>query len=185
MKRIFLIAVLFVVSGCAPGLSKSVEISQIPEAKSLKSGWSGLTVSVDPFNDSRGNLESVKVGERHVALKGDFATILKASFEEAVKAAGGGFCLFDCPKIVGDLIDVGADIKSGFPTSTLNAHAKIRIRVMDPKAPNKRTLEYRGTVTGEHPMYTESKIEEEIGRALTECIEAAVLDPKLKELISR
>ena len=131
--KVLLTLSIFGAIGCAPGLGERVVISSLPPIESGKEtdarSYNLVRVSVLKFEDARLKKDSIKVNDRSVELEGDIGTIVQTGLIEGMKNNGAKLCLFDCLSITGEVSDWSMDVHPNFPTTKVEAKAKIKLVV--------------------------------------------------------
>lgn len=184
MKRLFftLSVILCGLSSCAPGLGTEVEVTALPNAYlSPTSTFQGVTLGVKKFSDERREKDSIQMNDRRVTITGDLGTIVQGGLVDALKQRGATLCQFNCPILEGDILDWSLQAHPKFPATEVTSKAKIVIRLVSTDGKVLYTGTYTGSLTGQHPYYSEDRLMEAFGTSMNEALRSAVSDSRLAE----
>lgn len=173
-----------IVSGCAPGLGNSLEVNKISDPLSAStSALDGVRVRVEPFLDARATSPVGQINGRPLAPAGEPGVEVQRGFERALKQRGARLALFDTPvRIAGQINDWSVVVSPRFPASSVEAHATIKVELLDPQGALVFKGEYSGTSSVEHPLANQRRVEAVLGDAMGQAISQALAD---SELMSR
>ena len=185
-KSIVISTLLLLVTACAPGLGSQTEITALPQFETSKShSLDTYSLHVGQFSDERGVQDSIKINDRSVKVAGSLGTVVQSGLEDAIKDMGGSLCLFNCTTIEGSIVNWELKAKPEFPTTKVESRATLSIRILAQDGTILFQRSYSGTFNGEHPLYTEERLQAAFGGAMNEAIKCALEDPELLRVVKK
>lgn len=182
-----LAAVLLWLNGCAPGLNQTLSVNRIPDldAAELRASLGpDIKVQVQKFTDARPEKTIGDVNGRALSPASDVALAAQLALEQKLKAKGYRLSLFNSPSISGEVKDWLVQVHPGFPSSTVDASAAVKLNVYDPKGVLVYTATYKGTSTAENPFFSQERIESVLGEAMAYALEEAIRDERLRSKLA-
>lgn len=175
-------------TACAPGLGRSLKVNRIPEAAGenlAKQYEVPLKVQVERFEDQRRSPVIAEIDGREIVPDGDVGVEVQQAIERQLQTSGVRLAIAKSPILRGGVTSWRADIKPGFPSSTVQANATIRVELLDEDNNKLYSAVYSGNALEEHPMLSEYKIESALGGAMANAIREALRDERLVQQIRR
>lgn len=187
-KIVLLFLLSIFVCACAPGLGTSLGIPSVTYQASSDNMAPpiGLSkINILPFKDQRINQELCEIDGRKLLASfntGEYARSLVVDYfrEHKVRVSN-----FSTPIIDGEIHEWLSVVTPGFPLSKLNAKANLILRVYAQENKLLYTGKYYGSVSFEHPLLDQARIEESLGRAMQEALNQAFSDQGFVDSLQR
>lgn len=176
-----LIAGSFQAIGCSPGLGKQIRVGALPieDTDSTQDSATTLRAHVLHFQDSRGNEAIATINGRKVLPENDVGGVVQDGLERLLKSRGVELSLISGPVIMGDVTTWEITVAPGFPVSTAEATAAVKLNLQAPDGHPVYSATYSGSTVTKNPFLTEAAIQEALGDAMTSALREALNDPKL------
>lgn len=182
INAIFLLPLLALLSGCAPGLGKTVRVDYIePLAlrSSVQKKLSQVQIRVSNFTDTRASAEMGGIDGRRLKPQGDVGASVKQAVEEQLRQAGVELSLFAGPVLSGEVGEWQVNVDPGFPLTQVRSQAALRIQVSGPTGTPRYSASYAGSVEQKYPFVTQDHVEKILGEAMAYAIKEAFQDERL------
>ncbi len=173
------------VQACAPGLERDISVRQIvsPES-SVITEVNDLKISVGEIQDLRQDPSIGMIGDTKLMPREKPAQSVQIALEQKLKARGFSLKHFNAPVLVGDLYDWRVNVSQNFPLAEVQASAKVKLRLAAPNSSSFYEATYEGESSGKSPIFSQGKIEEMLGAAMSVALDEALRDDKLLAKIS-
>ncbi len=182
MRTFFCVIALSLLCSCAPGLERTLLVSQIPTSDSSSQYLRGrLTVGV--FTDARQKEVIGHFNGKNLSPEGDVPASVALAFERELKARHAELVAFDAPLLEGEVRDWFVDVTPSFPVNRIKARAKVRIRLLQKGKVPLFHGEYEGNVTYEHPLVSQGDIERILTEAMSFAIQEALEDSRFESAL--
>lgn len=181
------VAVVLWLNGCAPGLDRTLSVNRIPDLDAAQLHASlgpDIKVQVQKFTDNRTERTIGDINGRTLAPASDVALAAQLALEQKLKAKGYRLSLFNSPSISGEVKEWLVQVHPGFPSSTVDASAEIKLNVFSPKGVLVYSATYKGTSTAQNPYFSQERIESVLGEAMAYALEEAIRDEQLRSKLA-
>ncbi|MCB0333375.1 MAG: hypothetical protein KDD55_07735 [Bdellovibrionales bacterium] len=183
MKTLLSLLLLVFLQACAPGLDRTLHVTQIPTSDHPSQFIQGR-LTVGHFTDSRNNLFVGTFDGKNLMAEGDVPASVALAFERELKSRHAQLVAFDAPILEGEVRKWIVEIHTGFPVSRIKAEAKVRIRLLQHGQVPLFRGEYEGNVTYEHPLVSQSDIEKILTESMSFAIQEALEDSRFQEALT-
>jgi hypothetical protein len=188
ISKFFLLSLIILSQGCAPGVGTSVELTYLPDLvvddtdSKYLSKLEGLQFSIDKVLDDRISKDALDIQSRKVQIEGSLPLLVKDSFRDAITKSGGIIENLNNNSIKLSVRIIKWDVKvnSKFPSSTTKSNCELEVKVNLSKL-NTFTVVGKGNSQREDPLLSENDILLTFGEALNEAVIGALV--KLSLLI--
>ena len=183
MLRMFILSCVVGVGlsavGCAPSLGKSLHVS-IPLPASperlVDRRAQLMPVTVSKVRDSRPVPELAEIDGRVVPPAFNVGFEVEKALRAGLKDSDMTLSEFSKSRVQVEITEWFANVVVDFPSSVADARAELSLQVYD----GDNQLRYRGLFSGaafqEHPYLDKAKVEDTLGRAMSEAVNELVVD---------
>ena len=174
-------ALLSFLSSCTPGISRTLQVQEIQEVKAgdLAAFSKQPTLRVKEFDDNREKIDIARVGDNNIIPDGNLGAVVSRAVERSLRASGARLSQFSGTEVRGSIEEWYVHVSPSFPVATLAADATIVVEI----AEQGKTPSYRGRYSGnsemQHPVASESKIQDALGEAMRLALLEMLEDKKL------
>lgn len=172
---------VLILSACAPGLGTTLRVDafEATDATSIAIGGARMRARVGQFLDMRTRKAIGEVRGRELEPAGDVASGATRALEDELKRAGVELSLFEAPILVGEVQQWFVTVTPDFPTSSVEAKAKIRMQVTDKSGKVLYSGLYSGGMSQKHPWLTEDEVSHVLAQAMSFAMREALKDERL------
>ena len=182
-----LLVPVLLITGCAPGLGTTFEVTYIPDLQIESSDLitlqklEGLPFRVATFTDDRSLQNSVQIDGRKVEVKGTLGLLAQDAVREVLKLSKTENCIKDCITISGSIKEWSMKVTPDFPASTAKANVQLEVQFTFSDGysiaglPLKLTGKSSGSSNKQHPLMDESDMTNVFGEALNEAVIGSML----------
>ena len=179
MRRILLVTVALALASCAPGLGRTLKVDyiEVPAlSSSVKDDFSEARYRMGTVTDSRKRAAIGEIDGRMLEPEGDVAAAVRQAVGDCLREAGASAALFGGPVVSADVLAWRVDVTPGFPLSTADATASLRLRVERAGGRSAYSAQYSGGVQYKHPFLSSSDVEKALGDAVVTAVKEALKD---------
>jgi len=182
--KIYIYLVIFCCSlGCAPGLGKTFNLQPI-EVPITSMSHGKLMAQLRPFTDSRPNKAVIVIAGREIQPEQDVSILAESAFRAMAEKSGINLLSGLGPIISVNILAWHAKVSPGFPTSNIEAIARLEVRIFD----DSQNLAFRSTYDGstqyQHPLASETNIAWTLNDAMEFALKEIFRDERLSNKIT-
>ena len=183
IKTLLTLIILTSLSACAPGLGSTLDVTSVVDmdVPQLRNNLAETETKVNilPFQDNRSVEAIAQIDGRLIKPNGDLGVAVQTGFERTFRKNGVKLSLFDSPTIRGSISEWRVFVTPGFPSSSLETVATIKVELLDKAGQIQHRAEYSGNYQRQHPFLNESAVQSALSEAMGFAIQEALSDEQL------
>jgi uncharacterized lipoprotein YajG len=133
-------------------------------------------VNIRSLADARTDPSLGSFGGSTLRSNSDVNAPVRQALEDRIRGAGLTVGLLNSPSVGGEIKDWYVSVVNGFPVDRAEARATIVLDVFDADGQVRYRGTYKGTAIYQRPFMSQSRIEETLGQAMGEALDAALDD---------